>query len=166
VLAISDDGVPADPGDPATFPDDSVKLFDARTGERLAGAGVPPNSGLVGPAAVLFPDGPRRGLLVVNQNQFQPLSGEVRHYDADGLHLADHVPATAHNAPWAPTRATSPRAAGCSPTPCAAATSSTAAIRSCWTRTCATPMERSRITIRARWCSGRTAVCTSPISTS
>jgi hypothetical protein len=68
VLAISDDGVGAAPGDPATFLDDSVKFFDAQTGERLASPGVAPNSGLVGPAAVLFPDGPRRGLLVVNQN--------------------------------------------------------------------------------------------------
>jgi hypothetical protein len=102
VLAISDEGVVADPDDPATFQDDSVKFFDARTGARLPHPGVPPNSGLVGPAAVLFPDGPWRGLLVVNQNQFQPTPGEVRHYDPGGRRLPDYVPATARNAPWAP----------------------------------------------------------------
>jgi hypothetical protein len=102
VLAISDEGMVADPGDPATFHDDSVKFFDARTGARLANAGVPPDTGLVGPAAVLFPDGPAGGLLVVNQNQFQPTFGEVRHYDPGGRRLPDYVPATAPNAPWAP----------------------------------------------------------------
>jgi hypothetical protein len=102
VLAIRDEGAVADPDDPATFLDDSVKFFDARTGARLAHPGVAPNTGLVGPAAVLFPDGPWRGLLVVNQNQFQPTPGEVRHYDPGGRRLPDYVPSSARNAPWAP----------------------------------------------------------------
>ncbi len=102
VLAITDEGLLADPGNPGTMLDDSVQFFDADTGMRLASAGVPPNSGLVGPAAVLFPDGPHGGFLVVNQNQFQPVAGEVRHYDAHGRRLPDYVPATAHNGPWAP----------------------------------------------------------------
>ena len=102
VLAISDEGVVADPGDPASLLDDSVKFFDARTGARLARPGVPPNAGLAGPAAVLFPDGPEGGFLAVNQNQFQPASGEVRRYDPGGLRPADYVPSTARHAPWAP----------------------------------------------------------------
>jgi hypothetical protein len=102
VLAISDEGAVADPDDPATLMDDSVKFFDAHTGARLPGLGVRPNTGLVGPAGMLFPDGPWHGLLVVNQNQYQPYPGEVRHYDPGGRRLPDYVPATARNAPWAP----------------------------------------------------------------
>jgi hypothetical protein len=102
VLAITDEGAVADPGDPATFADDSVKFYDARTGARLANPEVPPDTGLVGPAAVLFPEGPRGGFLVVNQNQFQPTPGEVRHYDLTGRRLPDYVPSSARNAPWAP----------------------------------------------------------------
>jgi hypothetical protein len=67
---------------------------------------VPPNTGLIGPAGVLFPHGPHKGeksdLLVVNQNQGQDLPGEVRHYHADGRRLPDYVPHSARNAPWAP----------------------------------------------------------------
>jgi hypothetical protein len=102
VLAITDEGAVADPDDPSTFLDDSVKYFDAHTGARVPGLGVAPNTGLVGPAGVLFPDGPGRGLLVVNQNQYQPAPGEIRHYDPGGRRLPDYVPATARNAPWGP----------------------------------------------------------------
>jgi hypothetical protein len=101
VLAIGDEGIRADPTDPASLTDDDVKFFDAGTGQRLAARTIP-NGGMVGPAGVLFPDGPNGGLLVVNQNQYQPVSGEVRHYDAAGHRLPDYVPATANHAPWAP----------------------------------------------------------------
>jgi hypothetical protein len=102
VLAITDQGAPADPGDPATLTDDRVRFFDAETGRFQPVPFVPPNTGLVGPAAVLFGDGPRGGFLVVNQNQFQTANGEVRHYDAIGRRLPDLVPATAGNGPLAP----------------------------------------------------------------
>jgi hypothetical protein len=85
VLAITDEGAVAGPGDPTTFHDDSVKFFDARIGARLATPGVPPDAGLA-----------------VNRNQFQPTSGEVRHYDPGGQRLPDHVRATAPDAHWAP----------------------------------------------------------------
>jgi sugar lactone lactonase YvrE len=101
VLAIGDEGIRADPSDPASLVDDDVKFFDAHSGQRLAAPRIA-NGGLVGPAGVLFPDGPHGGLLVVNQNQFQPISGEVRHYDAAGKRLPDYVPATANHAAWAP----------------------------------------------------------------
>jgi hypothetical protein len=93
LLAITDTGIPNDPTDPSTLRDDSVKFFDAKTGKLLTKPRVGPNSGLAGPAAVLFWNGPKEGFVVVNQNQFQPLNGEVRRYDAAGNRLPDIVPA-------------------------------------------------------------------------
>jgi hypothetical protein len=102
VLAMTDLGAVPDPGDPASFLNGSVKFFDAHTGMPLAHPAVPPGSGLAGPAGILFPDGPRGGFLVVNQNVFQPFPGEVRHYDAGGRRLPDYVPSSVPEAPWAP----------------------------------------------------------------
>jgi hypothetical protein len=102
VLAITDDGLSANPGNPATLTDDSVKFFEAKTGRVLAAPKVGPAAGLVGPAAILFPDGPKGGFLVVNQNQFQPVNGEVRRYDAGGTRVADIVLASDPKGPLGP----------------------------------------------------------------
>lgn len=82
--------------------DNSVRFFDAHTGNLLPRPLVEPGSGgLIGPMGILH-DRPRREWLVVNQNVGQPFPGVILRYDADGKPLGALVPSSDPNAPWAP----------------------------------------------------------------
>ncbi|MES2925002.1 MAG: hypothetical protein V4819_25830 [Verrucomicrobiota bacterium] len=89
----------------------TVKRFNALTGQAIggghsAGIYVAPNSGgLFGPRALLVDSGK---LLVVNQNQGQPLNGEILRYRlSDGLPDQPLVAASDAQSPYAPLGAVS-----------------------------------------------------------
>ena len=90
-----------DQTDLPTASDNTVKRFDAESGNFL-GAFVASNSGgLHGPRGLIFDNpGP---LLVVNQNQNLPLNGAVFRYDgSSGAFLKAVVPDADPNAPFGP----------------------------------------------------------------
>lgn len=81
--------------------DDSVKRFDAQTGEYLGTFVAPTSGGLHGPRGIVFRNPGQ--LLVVNQNVDQPFAGEVLRYNGKtGTFLDKTVPSSDPNAPFAP----------------------------------------------------------------
>jgi glucose/arabinose dehydrogenase len=88
-----------DQGDPTNPNDDTVKRFDATTGEYL-GVLVGPGT-LVGPRGMVFAN--PETLLVVNQNVDLPKAGSVLRFDSNtGALLGELIPETDANAPFAP----------------------------------------------------------------
>jgi outer membrane protein assembly factor BamB len=69
--------------------DDSVKRFDARTGNFLGNFVAPGSGGLEGPRGIIFSNG---RLLVVNQNVSRTFEGEILRYRKDGSFLEALVP--------------------------------------------------------------------------
>lgn len=78
--------------------DNTVKRFDADTGNSEGAFVSPTEGGLFGPRGLLVA---RRHLLVVNQNEGQPFSGEVLDFDETGF-VGARVPASNPKAPFAP----------------------------------------------------------------
>jgi hypothetical protein len=80
--------------------DDTIKSFDADTGDYLGVSEGPVNSGLKGPRGIVVQG---TELLICNQNMGLDISGEVLRYDIDnGAFLGRLVAATDPNAPFAP----------------------------------------------------------------
>jgi DNA-binding beta-propeller fold protein YncE len=69
--------------------DDSVKRFDARTGNYLGNFVAPGSGGLEGPRGMIFSKG---SLLVVNQNVLEDFAGEILRYRNNGSFLNALVP--------------------------------------------------------------------------
>ncbi len=70
--------------------DDTVKRFDAKTGEYLGAFIAPGSGGLLGPRGLIFTRG---RLHLVNQNVFQPFAGEILRYERNtGAFLDALVP--------------------------------------------------------------------------
>jgi outer membrane protein assembly factor BamB len=69
--------------------DDSVKRFDASTGNYLGNFVAPGSGGLEGPRGIIFLEG---RLLVVNQNVFEDFAGEILRYRDNGSFLNALVP--------------------------------------------------------------------------
>jgi sugar lactone lactonase YvrE len=82
--------------------DNTVKFFDAKTGQLLQHRGVTSGSGgLHGPRGVIF-DRDGGSLIVSNQNVGLPVNGDILRYNDDGRFLAPVVSDTDPNSPFAP----------------------------------------------------------------
>jgi hypothetical protein len=79
--------------------DDSIKRFDAETGEYLGVFVASGSGGLFGPRGIIFHGS---HLLVVNQNVGQPFPGEVLDFDKRGTFTEARVPSSDLKAPFAP----------------------------------------------------------------
>jgi len=97
--AVSDYLFVGDQGDPNNPNDDTVRRFDATTGEYLGAFNTPGT--LVGPRGIVFAN--PEALLAVNQNVDLPKAGSVLRFDAKtGTLLNSAVPENDANAPFAP----------------------------------------------------------------
>jgi DNA-binding beta-propeller fold protein YncE len=82
--------------------DNSVRFFDAKTGNVLMSPLIAPNSGgLLGPTGILH-DPRTKEWLVANQNVNTPFPGEVLRYDEQGKAIGALIPSSDKNAPFAP----------------------------------------------------------------
>ena len=87
--------------DIADTSDNSVKQFDAKTGDYVGTLVAPGSGGLAGPRGVILRNDGQ--LLVVNQNVNLSTNGEIDRYNAKtGAVLSPLVPASDPNAPFAP----------------------------------------------------------------